>query len=88
MGKQRDRDKERLWELLADQVVFGLTPQETRELDSLLASTLEGSLESLEQVAAGIALAGNPTRLPSLSPELRARIRSTADRCLRQAGRS
>lgn len=88
MGKQRDRDKERLWELLADQVVFGLTPQETRELDSLLASTLEGSLESLEQVAAGIALAGNPTRLPSLSPELRARIRSTADRCLRHAGRS
>lgn len=88
MGKQRDRDKERLWELLADQAVFGLTPQEARELDSLLASTLEGSLESLEQVAASIALASNPTRLPPLSPELRARIRSTADRCFGQAGRS
>lgn len=88
MGRECDRDEERLWELLADQAVFGLVPHEVQELASLLAQAREVCRESLEQIAASIALAGSPERLPALPASLRTRIRSTADRCFNQTSRS
>jgi anti-sigma-K factor RskA len=65
------RQQERLNELLADRATVGLTPDEARELETLLTGASD---ESHELAAAALDLALGPTQLEALPASLRAKL--------------
>jgi anti-sigma-K factor RskA len=75
---QRIHDPERLEELRADRAVFGLTPEEEREMAQIEQSAGAVEFDALEQAAAAVALAHAGRRLTRLPSELRSRLQGGA----------
>ena len=68
---------DRLLELLADQAVFGLDPDEREQLEAMLAVAPDVDRECMEYAAAAVHLAGIGTELEPLPASLHRRIRAS-----------
>jgi len=85
MSDKRPSDVERLEELLADRATVGLSGDERRELEALLARAQDADPEALELAAAALELALGPTEHAPLSAELHAKLQVRADAFVAQS---
>jgi hypothetical protein len=78
MSKQPPDGRDRLTELLADRALFGLTAEEDRELNELLAVNPAADVDELARLAAVLDTTACVPDLPPLPPEVVARVRAQA----------
>jgi hypothetical protein len=78
MKNQRQCDKRRLMQLLADRAVFGLEEKQEEELNDRLMAMSEFDVDAMDLAAAMVPLAFLPRDLVPLPPALYAKIRGQA----------
>jgi anti-sigma-K factor RskA len=79
MSDKRPTDIERLEELLADRASVGLSSDEQRELEALLARAQDEGPEALELAAAALELALGPAEHAPIPAELKTKLQVRAD---------
>lgn len=79
-----EKNRDRLLELLADQALFGLDPQELAELETLQKQFPDQPADALEKVAAMVELSGLPADVAPLPDSLRSRIQGGMAEFVRQ----
>lgn len=77
MSRAPHSNRRRLVALLADRAVFGLDPARQRELERLASASVLADLESLDRVAAMVALSGLADRIEPMPDCLRQTLRRT-----------
>jgi hypothetical protein len=79
MSDKRPTNVERLEELLADRASVGLSSDEQRELDALLARAQDADPQALELAAAALELALGPAEFAPICAELRAKLQTRGE---------